>query len=360
MLTALVIGDPHFKVANVRETEEMSQKIVALAKERHPDFIVVLGDILDRHETIHVSPLERATMFLDELRQIAPLYAIIGNHDRPNNSNFLTSEHPFNALKVWPETIIVDKVLMMNIKGHQFIFVPYVPPGRFVEALETLDAHKGKLEDTLGKTTAIFAHQEFKGAKMGAVISQDGDDWKLNHPYVISGHIHDFDQPSPNIIYCGTPIQHAFGDRDDKTVSWFTWNTLLKGQPYIPEHQRIDLGLMKKVILHLTTTEVAKYVPESGKQIKIVVTGSTAEIKAATKLANIKSLIANGVKVVYKDTSICEIKGEGITTNQKYSERLYSAVSDDPELRKLYTRLFSDCQRKPKAAPLVIPKRNQG
>src|SRR5438067_639302 len=135
-ITCLTIGDPHFKVDNAIETDEMSRKIISLAHKEPPDFIVVLGDVLDRHENIHVDPLERSTLFLEQLSLIAPLYVIIGNHDRPNNSIFLTSQHPFNSFKRWPQTTIVDKVVTATIKGRQFCFVPYVPPGRFMEALK--------------------------------------------------------------------------------------------------------------------------------------------------------------------------------------------------------------------------------
>ena len=100
-LKVLTIGDPHFKVSNVPESEAMTKNLIEIAKQMKPDLIVCLGDILDRHETIHVTPLTLSIQFLEELEQIAPLYTIIGNHDRPNNSDFMSDQHPFNALKQW-------------------------------------------------------------------------------------------------------------------------------------------------------------------------------------------------------------------------------------------------------------------
>ena len=81
-ITVLVIGDPHFKISNVCDTDLMVESIIRIATERHPDIIVVLGDILDRHENIHVSPLTRSIKFLTSLMTIAPTYALIGNHDQ--------------------------------------------------------------------------------------------------------------------------------------------------------------------------------------------------------------------------------------------------------------------------------------
>ena len=88
--TVLAIGDPHFKVGNVAESEQMTDNLIKLALNIKPTFIVDLGDTLHRHETIHVSPLMRAENMLKQLSEIAPTYLLIGNHDRPNNSNFLT------------------------------------------------------------------------------------------------------------------------------------------------------------------------------------------------------------------------------------------------------------------------------
>ena len=101
------------------------------------------------------------------------------------------------------------------------MFVPYVPPGKFDDAIKTCD-DIGDIKDY----KCIFAHQEFYGAKMGAIISKDGDKWPLHNPLVVSGHIHDYQRPQENIIYIGTPMQHAFGDNTKKTISILTINNI--------------------------------------------------------------------------------------------------------------------------------------
>jgi len=337
MITCLAIGDPHFKVGNVRETNEMVEKILILARERRPTFIVVLGDILDRHEMIHVSPLERSTKFLKSLSEIAPLYVLIGNHDRPNNSNFLTTEHPFNALKYWPNTHIVDVGLVDTIQDKKFVFVPYVPVGRFMEAVQKILDPTSKYaypKDMLGGVTALFAHQEFRGAKMGAIISEVGDEWSVDYPPVFSGHIHDYDELQKNIIYMGTPIQHGFGDREDKTISWITY----KEDSFI--HERIDLNLTKKIIVHLNTTEVRSYTPPPNRQVKIIINGTSAEIKAVMKLHQIKTLTQSGVKVVYKDVPTETKYMDRDLSQLSFSARLYRAVQGNKELKELYEHIF--------------------
>ena len=324
----LTIGDPHFKVGNIPESEPMTDKLVQLARKIEPTFIVCLGDILHRHEKIHVSPLMRAEKMIELLSEIAPTFLIIGNHDRPNNSNYLTDEHPFNAMKKWKNTYVVDKVVDANIKGNRFIFVPYVPPGKFDDALNTI-------ETPLEGTTAVLCHQEFYGAKMGPIVSQAGDKWPLNNPLVISGHIHDYDRLQTNIIYVGTPMQHAFGDGEDKTVSLFYFDNKEW------KEERIDLGLTKRLIVYLTPDKIHTYDPPTDKIIKIVIKGDEGELKAISKLDKIKQLKKSGVKISFKIVSNTNNNNKtGPTLRMKFSDRLYSEIRNDKKQIEWFNKMF--------------------
>ncbi len=331
MISVLVIGDPHFKVGNVQESEEMVKKLIELAKEKKPTFIVCLGDILHRHETIHVSPLMRAEEMIRLLSEIAPTFLIVGNHDRPNNSNYLTNEHPFNAMKKWNNTYIVDKVVDSTIKNKRFLFVPYVPPGKFMDALNTI-------KNPLKETTAIFAHQEFYGAKMGAIISQSGDKWSLDNPPVISGHIHDYDKPQSNIIYVGTPFQHSFGDSAKKTISIFNFGDI-DGEIL---EDRNDLGLTKRIIVYLTPEEIHTYEPPVNKLVKLVIRGDEASIKAVSKMEKISELKKRGIKIAFKsiDNKLTESKGPVL--RMRYKDRLYTEIRKDKNQLVWFDKLFSD------------------
>ncbi|GAG10401.1 unnamed protein product, partial [marine sediment metagenome] len=220
-LTCLAIGDPHFKSNNLRYARQMVDKVWELANEKNPNFIVILGDVLHTHEKINVFALKEAIQFMSALGTEFPVYLLIGNHDRPHNDHYLTDVHPFVGLERSATSLeVVDLGLVKNIKGRNFVFMPYVPNGRFDEALDSLDLDPNNLTDI----TMVFAHQEFRGAKMGGIISDKGDVWPLDRPHVTSGHIHDYDKLQHNITYVGTPFQHAFGDRADKTVSFITFN----------------------------------------------------------------------------------------------------------------------------------------
>ena len=324
MVSILCIGDPHFKIDNVIETELMVSKILLYVGKIKPDFVVVLGDILDRHESIHVSPLTRSINFLFKLKQLCYTFVLIGNHDLKNNRQFLSDEHPFTSLKYWEGIKIVDFTTEFVCKNERFIFVPYVQPGRFSEALSKIESFQN--------AKCIFAHQEFKGCKMGALISTEGDEWDIKNPFVVSGHIHDFQTPQTNILYTGTPIQHSFGDNHQKTISHFIFNDNDK------VHERIDLKLPRKMIVRLNVDEVSTYIPDKNSQIKIIISGSVAEIKGIKEHQNIKDWRKQNFKICFKESSK-NIETE-FKPKIKYSQLLYEKIRDDQNLQRVYVELF--------------------
>jgi len=208
-MNILVIGDPHFKKNNIPQVNDFIKTIMSFISTLSPlNFIVVEGDLLHTHEHLHSDVLNKAVEFVKRLSSFCPVYILVGNHDAINNSIFLTTSHWMNCLKSFPNITVVDDVLVKQ----EFAFCPYVPNGRFQEALFT----KLSLED-LKKITCIFAHQELSGAKMGSIIST-AEKWNDDFPLVVSGHIHDKHWAQPNIFYTGSIMQHAFGDSSDKTI----------------------------------------------------------------------------------------------------------------------------------------------
>nr|QBK90209.1 MAG: DNA repair exonuclease [Pithovirus LCPAC102] len=356
-LTCLTIGDPHFKTKNKKETDEMIEKSIELAKTLNPDFIVILGDVLDTHEKIHVVPLTQAINWIERMSKISTTYVLIGNHDRPNNSDFLSGYHPFNGLKDSNNIIIVDTAIEIEIKEYKFLFVPYVPCGRFIEAISTIIDI-----DDINSYSTIFAHQEFFGAKMGAIISTHGDKWPLTYPFIISGHIHDYCRPQENIVYTGTPLQHAFGDSTHKTVSYYSFNNIdninmeniyvTKQEELIKNifEYRIDLNLPKKRIYRLNPEEVLMWEPPDNSLIKVIIRGTNAQIKATNKLDIIKIWEKKGIKIDYKTIDdhigISNIDNLDIISNDQVSDKrfiykLYERVNTDPGMKIWYERLFS-------------------
>ncbi len=277
-----------------------------------------------------MTPLTKALSFLRQLQDLAPLYMIIGNHDRKNNKVYLTDEHPFTALKYWTNTTVIDTVQQINIQNLQFTMVPYVAPGLFHEAIGQVP-----WQDSI----CLFCHQEFKGAQMGAFTSVDGDEWLTTSPYIISGHIHDYQKLQNNILYLGTPIQHSYGDTANKYIALINFSKPIHEHDEV-EIEKIKLTLKIKKNIHLSAKEVDTYVLDNTINAKIIITGTLMETKLLMKNTTIEKWRKQGIKVVFKNKA----SGKTVNTviNESFTSLLYNNIKHDAKLTSLYTELFGN------------------
>lgn len=325
--TALVIGDPHFKANNILQGREYIERCVTLAQKVNPTFIVVLGDVLDTHEVVRVQPLNLATKFIDRLSSVAKTFVLIGNHDLINQSQFLTDNHAFNALKKWPNVTIVDTPVSYSIDGHVFVFVPYVPKGRFMDALKTVD-------EEWPMAATIFSHSEFRGLKMGAIVSQDGDKWSKKYPPIINGHIHE-EQIVGNVYCPGSSIQLAYGESGDKCV----WEVTYSDDDESFEYKRHSLGLKEKRIIKHSLESLEKFdFGECQKyDIRINLTGTPSDFKLFRKTELHSKLLQHKVKISYNPQAVKNDKQTEGFSNISYSSILKNLVEKETvRVQKVY------------------------
>lgn len=297
-VTALIIGDPHFKEETYALGCDFINKVVKKARKLSPTFIVDLGDTLHKHSKADRPAFEQAESFISQLREIAPLYVLIGNHDFDNNKQFLSEKHWFTSFKRWTNPpIIVDSPISVEYGEKQFVFCPYVPKGRFIEALETL-IKKGcmwEMADT------IFAHQEFYSCYINEkTTSSNGDKWDKKYPPIISGHIHKEHTIPPNIFYVGTPIQHTFGEKEDKFIWLVTWDD---EDPFSVE--KIDLKMKKKKEFSLPLSELETFDMSvlDNAFVKLKISGTSEEFKVFRRGKLYKKLEERGVKIDFVPNS---------------------------------------------------------
>lgn len=243
-LSVLCIGDPHFNHNNITITNNLQTLILAEIDKYRPNAVIIMGDLLHFHNVSKLQAHDRATKFLwvieDKMNEIGgQCFLIIGNHDRINNKDFMSSLHFFNAVKKWKNMKVIDKAEVHTINGHKCAFVPYVPPGRFYEALETI-----KLKNVI----AIFCHQDFNCKTINS------EEWDRKGPYIISGHIHDYYREN-NLIYVGAPYQTRAGETIDKSISLFNFNPNTKTM----KEKRIYTKLTHKYKEVMNLKEFKKY-----------------------------------------------------------------------------------------------------
>ena len=343
MSKIVTIGDPHFQMSNMDEVKIFIQKCIQHLKKQKENLyaIVVLGDVLHDHERVHSTALNVAVKFLNELAEISPTYVLVGNHDLINNSQFLTQNHWMNALKSNKNITIVDDVMEEIWEDKTVVMCPYVPNGRFVEALDTGGDWR--------EADVIFAHQEIKGVKMGSIVSEHGDEWKDDWPFVITGHIHQNQTPQPNVYYPGSALQVAFGESERNIIAEVDLNKLCR-----EDIKEVDLGMQKKKIVYTDASDlkkVAKKIEPGGTyenhKLKVCVDGSKEEFKALKKTAAFKKLQKKGVKVVYKrkrasikadNMRIISARRDVLNCRDGFSEILARIVAESTsvELKKAY------------------------
>ncbi len=323
----LFIGDPHIKTDN---NEEVSILLLELQKKcelHHFDRIIIGGDLMHYHERIFTQALNKTLEFVVTLSKYAPVDIIVGNHDMINNQQFLSSHHWMHVLSHLENVFVIDKPVCRKIDDFTFLICPYVFPGRFIEALET--------ECKEWKTmNVIFAHQEFKGCKMGAIISKDGDEWKDDNPLVISGHIHDNQRIGKNIYYPGTPLQHAFGDMDKRIVCYIDENGLCTDLP-------LDVPIKK--IINSEIKDLKDIKVKSNESIKLKLKGTAEECKLFKQTAVYTEYINKGVKIQFEvgDKSLGLKVNEDTKKKTTFRSILENSVQMDGDtlLLKIYKEL---------------------
>lgn len=345
----LCIGDPHIKDDEIPQAEIMIEEIIKKAKEIKPDLIVLLGDTLHTFVTVKLGPLKLAEHLFYELSLIALTYNLIGNHDRVNNKDFLSPYHPFVFAKGIKNLINVWKVEVLKIKGFVFVFVPYVSPGRFKEAINT---YSGEID--ISRPTCYFAHQEFNGAHMGSFVSEDGDIWEEENPLVISGHVHGFQKLQKNIIYPGTPDQKNFGESINKGLFLLKINL---DETF--SYKRFKLETCIRKTFKLTVKEILgkEYtppVPNKLQMYRIEVSGTREELSALVKsrlIKNIQGLKYKLVIVQEKKEEEINIDEEGNLINSNeietitFLDRMNSIIENNEYLSEAHSEILKSVEQ---------------
>jgi len=214
-MALLCVGDPHFKLENMEAAGRMAEFCVRECTQRGIRGVAVLGDLLHYHRKLHAQCMTKAIKFLRDLLDAGlEVVVIVGNHDMLSNQTYLDPEgHWLGALKHWKEhgssfwVVDMPQEIEMVKSGVRVATCPYVPPGRLLEAMDSVLAPQWKERADL-----VLAHQELLGAKMGAMVSESGDVWEDDWPLLVSGHIHDRQWVGKRAYYPGSSMQHTISE----------------------------------------------------------------------------------------------------------------------------------------------------
>lgn len=341
----LVMGDPHFKKNNLHIMDTLCKEILDLIHREKPDLFIALGDTLDTHERMHQEPFHAACKFFIEVSKICPVVNLIGNHDRLNNSEYLTDISPFYLMNHVPGITVVDKPLWDP--DWNFLFVPYVAPGLYRQVLAEVGYHPPE-EPTespwpsLERPRCIFSHQEFRDGQLGCRKSTVGDVWRADLPLTFNGHLHKY-HLLPGVICVGTPIQENYGEDTDKALMMLKFtpdqeHPIIQRIPTTSVPSRITIELWKDGL----DNAVERIPPNSMVRIKLHL--EPTEIKAIKQDPRYIALASLVEKIecvadVQPTTKVSQIvdkhKKIGDLTLEKV---VMDLLADDPDCQQLFTK----------------------
>lgn len=252
-----IIGDLHIRTKFIKQYREFKTRLFEIIEETNSslkekgekiNFFILLGDTLDTNDVAKNLPFLEAEKLFEELSSIAYLIVLIGNHDYSNPNQYLTNNHFFNPFKKWKNVRIVDGPFTYDFFGERFVCMPYVPPGRFEEALNNITDWK--------KAIAIFAHQGFVGSHPEAI-----DEWSKDYPPVFTGHIHNPSKKG-NVWYCGSPMQIAFDESPDKYLHLLTINKTHQREKGEHRIKKFLVGLKNRKTIKITSRDEFEKIEE--------------------------------------------------------------------------------------------------
>lgn len=275
LTTTLLIGDIHLNKKNPARSQALLANLRAVIGQHRPDRVIQLGDVFHNHGIVHVEFLRMYYEFLTSLAP-TPYIQLVGNHDMANSVTLFPKNHalvPFNAID---HIVVVDKPY---VQPHE-LFLPYIPTGQFWSTISQIEGGF--------PTPLIYCHQEFKGS----VQPEAGDQLPLHGLSVISGHIHNSVQLSANCWYPGTPIQHDFGDDDNKAVYLLTQDENMR----VVHKQAITLDDMPRFrTIRLNTSGTMPIFDTASKDlIRYEITGSKEDLYVFKKSQYYKDLECQG------------------------------------------------------------------
>jgi DNA repair exonuclease SbcCD nuclease subunit len=326
----LVIGDPHFMKHNAIETSQLSAEVERICGEHNPDYIVVLGDCLDSFEKIDLLTMNRCVDFLARCRELCRhLFVLVGNHDRRNQLEFLTSQSSLRPLREWDRTTLADTVQDFDDGEIKILLVPYVPPGRFFEAL----GHRSIYDYDM-----VFSHQEYHGIKLDSgPISESSDRYPSDAPICFNGHIHTFGEVAPNLFNVGTPYHKDFGDLTDKALMLVTFESKKTS------FERLRIAVRSKKVIVIPESSLDSFEIHDNHYYKVIVEGDPTTIvhhhayKALHRAHNVMDSIRDTRANVPSDI---ETKVREVCT-VPFIEQVFSKITDK-RLRKVLSQIISE------------------
>lgn len=321
-MNILVIGDVHFKDGNSISTDKMQASLCEILEKNEFDFIVLTGDIYDQHSIMKIGVNKRVSDFINCLSSYSKLFIIVGNHDIRNNNCYLPEEHTLYQFKYNKNNlVVVDQPLIYEVKNYKFTFCPYVPEGRFHEALNIVE---------WSGSSIVFCHQEIKGVEVNGIKSNSRDVWKPEYPILVCGHIHKR-QIIGNIHLPGTPYSQNFSEVGEKSISIYQIKsdeiTFKYVDLNVPSHLKYecDAESFQDIISNIRQPE--------NSSIRITVTDRQSKLNKIDDIKYIRQFKKKNIKlIIQKIPSKKQRQINQIDRNGTFIDYLYKYIKNSDDI----------------------------
>ena len=205
------VGDPHVRINNLSESENLLTFVANLAKTEKVNRIELLGDQFHNHAVVRLEVVQFWERWFDQLSHICETVALEGNHDQSGDyAAGYSAMSIFKMLKK-KDLFIVDWPQSITCIGY----IPYThDTDKFIQIAN-------EMADSGVKT--IVCHQTFAGSKYeSGIYAPDGiptDRISPNICHIISGHIH-AQQEIGRIDYPGTARWDSAADANQSKGIW--------------------------------------------------------------------------------------------------------------------------------------------
>jgi DNA repair protein SbcD/Mre11 len=294
---AVIITDTHLDDNNHEENVSVYKQAIALANELRLNRVEHAGDLFHSRKAQtqrNLNCLGRIFAMFEE--EEITLNVVVGNHDKTEYSSqdsFLDSykHHPYiNIISTWQCRDIESAQVSLD-------YAPFFSDNEYVANLKNL--HKEVHKKT---RRVLLTHIGVSGAVMnnGTVI-ESGINQSLFKDYDLTliGHYHDAQVISDKIKYIGASLQHNFGERPVKgaTVLYDDLSTELVEFEF-PKYIAYEINAKELTLKDIEDLKQAT--KDSGDNLRIVLTGTKAEIESIDK----QRLMTAGIDVTTKQDLI--------------------------------------------------------
>ncbi|KAF8424829.1 P-loop containing nucleoside triphosphate hydrolase protein [Tirmania nivea] len=216
-----VFSDVHFQQEDLPRIVETSQWITGVFRDAQVTQIFCLGDVINTREHVNVQALSATARFFDELRRIAPVHIVLGNHDMNlKHSSRVSSLDVFDTDGFKGSCALYKDFADVEVEGVKCLMVPWV------ENHTLMVGRLGEMPEEEKNQRVLFGHLAVSGAIQQPSVPVESR--YRTHTGVLKGrHLIDFrgtylghfhhhqEVIDGKVWYVGSPMQHHFGDKAD-------------------------------------------------------------------------------------------------------------------------------------------------